>query len=362
ADGSISIDLVAALATDGPFIYNLYDSFNNLVRSQPDAIFDNLTADDYEVEVVSSRGCISPRVPAYITEPSALMGAASAAPFTCNPASNTFNTTIITAYADSNGDGTGTLTGTGPYTYSINDGTPVFDGTNFQSGNTFEIIDNGSPQTIIVTIRDSKGCEVTETVDLIPPTGLSFNFNELNPITCDASGSGVVASRVEIIIDQGPGNYGVEILPLGSQPERFTTGSDRIVWELDTPGDYIFAVRDIDNGGCLYVTPIHTVPDYNLIEATIAELNPVTCFNGSDGAISIQVSNYIGVYNYEVFSRDATGIETSTGVSGSFDTANPINSPEIISGVPAGNLVVRIEAVDSPFCDTVSNTITVHGP
>jgi gliding motility-associated-like protein len=362
ADGSVTVDLVAASATDGPFTYNLYNSSNVLVRSQADAIFDNLAADSYGVEVVSSRGCISPRVLAVINEPTALMIAASAPPFSCNLANNTFNTTTLTVYADSNGDGTGILTGTGPYTYSINDGTPVFDGTNFQSGNTFEIIDNGSPQTIIVTIRDSKGCEVTDTIDLIPPTGLSFNFNELNPITCDASGSGVVASRVEIIIDQGPGNYGVEILPLGSQPERFTTGSDRIVWELDTPGDYIFAVRDIDNGGCLYITPIHTVPDYNLIGATIAELSPVTCFNGSDGAISIQVSNYIGVYNYEVFSRDATGIETSTGVSGSFDTANPINSPEIISGVPAGNLVVRIEAVDSPFCDTVSNTITVHGP
>src|SRR5690606_19166007 len=46
ANGSISIDLVAALATDGPFIYNLYDSSNNLVSSQTDAIFDNLTADD----------------------------------------------------------------------------------------------------------------------------------------------------------------------------------------------------------------------------------------------------------------------------------------------------------------------------
>ncbi|RTE53188.1 gliding motility-associated C-terminal domain-containing protein [Arenibacter aquaticus] len=362
ADGSISVDLVAATATDGPFVYNLYDSSNTLVVSQADAIFDDLVADAYEVEVVSSRGCTSARVPASILEPSALVGAATAAPFSCNPSSNTFNSTTITAYADTNGDGTGTLTGTGPYTYSINDGTPIFDGTNFQSSNTFEIIDNGSPQTIIVTIRDNNGCEITDTVNLSPPSGLTFNFNELSPITCDASGSGVMASTVEVIIDQGPGNYGVEILPLGSQPERLTAGSDRVVWDLDTPGDYIFAVRDIDNGGCLYVTPTYNVPDYNLIEAVINEVKPVTCFNGSDGEISIAVNNYIGIYNYEVFSRDAAGVETSTGVSGSFDTSNPIATPEIITGVPAGNLIVHIEAVDSPFCDTVSNTTTVHGP
>lgn len=362
ADGSITVDLDPTTATDGPFVYNLYDGSNNLVRSQADAIFDNLLPDAYSVEVVSSRGCISPREPASIIEPTALMGAASALPFSCNLANNTFNSTIITAYADTNGDGTGTLTGTGPYTYSINDGTPVFDGTHFQSDNTFEIIDNGAAQTIIVTIRDSKGCEITDTVHLTPPSGLTFSFNEINPITCDASGSGVMASTIAIIIDQGPGNYGVEILPLGSQPERLINGSDRVTWDLDTPGDYIFAVRDIDNGGCMYVTPVYTVPDYNLIEAIINEVAPISCFNGSDGEISIQVNNYTGVYNYEVFSRDASGVETSTGVTGSFDTENPINSPEIITGVPAGNLVVRIEAVDSPFCDTVSNVTTVRGP
>ena len=32
---------------------------------------------------------------------------------------------------------TGTPTGTGPYTYSLNDGTPQFDGTNFQTSNVF---------------------------------------------------------------------------------------------------------------------------------------------------------------------------------------------------------------------------------
>jgi len=362
ADGSITVDLIDASATDGPFVYNLYDSSNTLVISQADAIFENLTADIYSVEVVSSRGCMSTRVSATIVEPTALIGAANAPAFTCNPASNTFNTSTITAYADTNGDGSGTLTGTGPYTYSINDGTAVFDGTNFQSSNTFEIIDNGAPQTIIVTIRDNNGCEVSDTVNLTPPSGLTFSFNELTSITCDASGSGVMASTVEIIINEGPGNYGVEILPLGSQPERLTSGSDRLVWDLDTPGDYIFAVRDIANGGCLFVTPTYNVPDYNLIEAIINEVKPVTCFNGTDGEISIEVNNYTGIYNYEVFTRDAAGVETSTGVTGSFDTANPISSPEIITGVPAGNLLVRVEAVDSPFCDTVSNTTTVHGP
>ncbi|SHJ42056.1 gliding motility-associated C-terminal domain-containing protein [Arenibacter nanhaiticus] len=361
-DGSITVDLVSATATDGPFTYNLYDSTNTLVRSQADAILDNLSADTYEVEVVSNRGCVSLRLGATIAEPTELMGKAYALPFSCNLATNTFNTTSLFIYTDSNGDGSGSLTGTAPYTFSINDGTAVFDGTNFQSSNVFEIIDNGRPQLITVTIRDANGCEVIDTINLTPPDGLTFSFNEISSIGCDASGTGVVPGTVEIVIDQGSGNYGVEILPLGSQPERMTGGADRIVWDIDTPGDYIFAVRDIDNGGCLYVTTIHTVPDYNLLVADINEIKPVTCFGGSDGEISIAINNYVGKYEYEVFSRDLAGVETSTGVMGSFDTENPINTPEIITGVPAGNLVVRILELDSPYCTVISNVTTVHGP
>ena len=361
-DGSITVDLDPVTATDGPFTYILYDSSNAVVISQPDAIFDNLAPDTYQVEVVSNRGCSSRTGDIIITEPSVLQLNADAPPFSCNLSNNSFNTTTITAFADTNGDGTGVLTGTGPYSYSINDGTPIFDGTNFQSSNTFEIVDNGANQSIIVTVRDNNGCEAMSTVNLTPPSGITFSFNPLTPITCDASGSGVTAGTVEIIINEGAGNYGVEILPLGSQPERLSSGSDRVIWDLDTPGDYIFAVRDIDNGGCLYVTPVYTVADFNTIEAVINEVKPVTCFNDNDGEISIEINNYTGIYNYEVYSRDASGVETTTGVSGSFDTANPINTPEIITGLPAGNLIVYVEAIDAPFCDTVSNVTTVRSP
>lgn len=104
------------------------------------------------------------------------------------------------------------------------------------------------------------------------------------------------------------------------------------------------------------------MPEYNNIEAVIAEVDPVTCFNGSDGSISLEINNYSGVYNYEVFTRDNAGVETSTGVTGTFDTTAPINNPEIIQNVPAGNLVVRIEALNTPYCDAVSNVTTVRSP
>lgn len=362
-DGSITVELDPASATDAPFTYNIYVGTSTTpLQSIEDATFENLEPGTYQVEVVSERGCAVRSGNIVVSEPTVLEVTPVAPDFTCNPSANSFSTTTITIYTDDNGDGTGTDTGNGDYSYSLNDGTPFYDGTNFQSSNTFEIIDRGVDQTIDVIVRDGKGCETTETITIATPTDLTFNFNMLNPITCDATGSGASAGQLEIIVDQGPGNYEVQVLPLGSQPAQFSSGSDRVVWDVTVPGDYIFAVRDIDSGTCLFVTPTATVPDFNVINAVINEVKPVSCFGASDGEISIEVNDYNGAYNYEVFLVDNTGTEVTTGVTGSFDTTAPIAIPEIITGLPAGNLIVRVEALASPFCDTASNTAPVRSP
>ncbi len=363
ADGTIAVELQPGSDTDTPLSYILYDGATTIVIAgpQPSPLFDNLAPDTYQVEVVSDRGCTDRSGNIIISEPTLLQVNAVNTDFTCNPSSNQFSTATITIFTDTNGDGSGTATGTGPYTYSMNDGTPQFDGTNFQTSNTFEVIDNGTNQTIILTARDQNGCEETATVTINTPTDITFSYN-VNQITCDASGIGVSPGSIDIIINEGPGNYEVEILPLGSEPARNSGGTDRVTWDIATPGDYIFAVTDIGSGGCTYLTATVNMPEYNTIEAIIAEVQPVTCFNGNDGQISLQINNYSGVYNYEVFSRDNSGVETTTGVTGTFDTNAPINSPEIITGLPAGNLVVHVEALDSPFCDVVSNVTTVRSP
>ncbi|MEM9076931.1 MAG: T9SS type B sorting domain-containing protein [Bacteroidota bacterium] len=363
ADGTIAVELQPGSDTDTPLSYILYDGATTTIMAgpQPSALFDNLAPGTYQAEVVSDRGCTDRSGNIIITQPTELQVNAVNTDFTCNPASNQFSTATITIFTDSNGDGTGTATGTGPYTFSMNDGTPQFDGTNFQTSNTFEVIDNGTNQTIILTARDQNGCEDTATVTINTPTDITFSFS-VNQITCDASGTGVSPGSIDIIINEGPGNYEVELLPLGSEPARNSGGTDRVTWDISTPGDYIFAVTDIGSGGCTYLTPTVTMPEYNNIEAIIAEVRPVTCFAGNDGEISLEVNNYSGQYNYEVFTRDSAGVETSTGVTGSFDTNAPINTPEIITGLPAGNLVVRVEALDTPFCDVVSNVTTVRSP
>ena len=363
SDGSIIVELQAGTDVDGPFYYTLYDGTGTTVLQGPQAtpLFVGLTDGTYQIEVISERGCPFRSGDIILINPPDFLINTVNTEFSCDPNNNKFNTSLITVFTDSNGDGSGTPTGTPPYTYSMNDGTPAFDGTNFQTSSIFELVDNGTDRIITIIAKDQNGCEVVDAFPINAPSDLTFNFI-VSPITCDVTGTGVNPGTIDIIINEGPGNYEVEILPLGSEAPRSSGGTDTITWDIGTPGDYIFAVRDLSLGGCNYLTPIVNVPDYNTIDAVIAELKPVMCFNGSDGEVSIEINNYTGQYNYEVFSRDNAGVETTTGVTGTFDTTAPINTPEIITGLPAGNLVVRVEALDTPFCDTVSNVITVTSP
>ena len=357
-DGTITVELQPGTDTDTPLSFILYDGSTTTVLAGPQgsSVFDNLGPGTYQVEVVSNRGCTDRSGDITILEPTPLQIATTNTEFTCDPSNNRFNTATITVYNDTNGDGTGVNTGSAPYTYEMFDGTTtISNGTN----NVFEVIDNGTTQTLILTTTDNNGCQISDTVVIGPPDDLTFTFN-VNPITCDASGTGVSPGSIDIIVDQGPGNYDVEILPIGSEPVQNSGGSDTVTWSISIPGDYIFAVTDIGNGGCTYFTPVVNVPEYNTIEAVIAEVKPVTCFNGMDGEISIQINNYTGQYNYEVFSRDNFGVETTTGVTGTLDTS--VSNPGLITGLPAGNLVVHVEALDTPFCDTVSNVTTVRQP
>lgn len=363
SDGSAVANLDASTATDGPFLYTLYDALNNIVvPAQNTGIFENLAVGTYEVGIVSNRGCESRSSAFQITEPLALQIAANATAFSCDSSSSNFSISTLSIYHDTNGDGTGNVTGTAPYSYAINDGSTLFNGTNYQTSSTFTLVDTGMPQTIIASIKDANGCETQTTITIQPPSVLSFTFQEVSPLQCDTTGTGVTSGSYEIIINEGMGNYGVSLLPLGSASEKLTNGADRVLWDFSVPGDYIFAVRDIDNGGCLYITPIVQVPEFNTISATINEVTPVQCFGSNDGEISIEISGYSGVYNYEVFSKDAAGALIPTGVLGSFDTIKPITSPEVISGLPAGNLIVLVQAVDAPFCDVWSTVTTIHSP
>ena len=333
SDGTVTAILDPGM-TNPPYVYELYDSTGLvlLVGPQANNTFTNLAAGDYEVLVRSSRLC-EDRVPITITEPLPVSVTATATDFACD-ASNSPTQAVITAIG---------ADGTAPYTYSI-------DGVNFFSTNTFNINDTGVVQNITVTIRDSFGCTDTDLVTINPlPTITDVSVAQITAITC------VNDETARVTVTGGSGDFDFDLLPLGTVPTVSPgAGIFTADFDLTTPGDYTFRVTD-NVTGCYFTSAPYTIAPYDLIEAIATAVTPVTCFGDMDGELSVQVNNYLGNYTYQVFD------DTAAAITGVIATDTSVN-PRTISGLPAGNLYVEIIATDTPFCDDLTNTITIGSP
>ena len=112
-DGSIRANIDPVTNVNPAYQYELYeisDLVTPIVPAQTNPLFTGLVEGDYQVRVISSRGCEGIRNET-ITQPIELTVSAVATEFSCSP-SNSVNTARVTATA-------GVGTGTAPYLYSI---------------------------------------------------------------------------------------------------------------------------------------------------------------------------------------------------------------------------------------------------
>ncbi|MGF1558437.1 MAG: T9SS type B sorting domain-containing protein [Flavobacteriaceae bacterium] len=339
-DGSIDIILQAGTDVDGPMTYRLlnFDTRAMLVSNNAGA-FPNLVPGRYEVEVVSIRNCTALSGLLEISEPPVFAIGATAADFACEPGANRFSSTILTATITSPGTPTN-------YRYSITG----FE--NYQTSPTFEIVDNGSVQNITVYAIDSNGCEATASVTINPPMDVIPSIVQIDPLNCRDP----ERVRIQVV---GTGDFTVTTLSaIAVAPVTNTPGNDYVDVFLPDVGDYFFEVQDNEPLGCVYPMPMHTVISPVLPTVTIGEAGPVQCFGASDGALSIEVTDYTGQYTYNVFSG-SDPLKTTPLATGTLDTAN---NPEIITGLPGGNFFVEVVAIGSPFCSADSNIATIRTP
>ncbi|NER09938.1 gliding motility-associated C-terminal domain-containing protein [Muriicola jejuensis] len=333
SDGTVTAVLDPGM-NNPPYEYELYDGTGLILLSGPQAspTFTGLAAGNYEILTRSSRLC-EDRIPFTITEPAPVDVVATITDFACD-AGNAPTQAVITAVGSD---------GTAPYMYSI-------DGVNFFSSNTFNVNDTGAVQNITVTIRDANGCTDTDIVTINPlPVITDVSLAQIVAITCSND------ETVRLTVTGGSGDFDFDLLPLGSQPTQSPgAGIFTADFDLSAPGDYTFRVTD-NVTGCWFTTVPYNIPPYDLIEVIATAVTPVTCFGDADGEMSIQVNNYLGNYTYQVF--DSAGAP----VTGVVPTDTSVN-PRTISGLPAGNFYVEVIATDTPYCDDLSNTVTIGAP
>ncbi|MFD2100168.1 T9SS type B sorting domain-containing protein [Flagellimonas iocasae] len=339
SDGSLTVVLDPATVVDPVYTYELYQ-MSDLVTpyrfAQNSPVFDNLPAGDYRVRVISSRAC-EDFYDETVTEPTVLTATATATDFLCNP-NNSVNTSTITVTP---------VGGTADYAYSLNN-------INFQTANTFPVIDSGVDQNITVYVRDANGCTTTASVFI--PTINTFTVNVTQNVAISCANPEEVLLTVS---DNGDvsNTYTFELLPIGnpygSAPTVLT--STTATFELTAPGTYTFRVTD-NATGCYVTTTPYIIAPYDLIDVVATATAPAVCFGGA-GTLEINVTGYSGTYDYEVFRSNGT----TTGITGSANTStNPlsITDPALVGG----NYFVRVTETANPLCVEDSNTITIISP
>jgi large repetitive protein len=341
-DGSIDITLQAGTDVDSPISYQLVDFITRApITNNNSGSFSDLAPGRYEVIVTSARNCLALSGELQILEPSPFSISASAPDFACEPGANRYSSTTLTVgIVDPGTVGSG-------YQYSITGF------SNYQSANTFEIVDNGSPQNITVYAIDGNGCQTTFNLPVLnPPSDIVSTIIQVDPLNCRDD----ERVRIQVVGTNDFTVTTVSVVPVA--PVTNTPGNNYVDVFLPATGDYIFEVTD-NTAGCAYPMPAHTVVEPIDPTVVISEAKAITCFvPGNDGELYIEVTDYTGIYTYNVFSISDPG-KTTVLATGTLDTAN---NPETIAGLTGGNFFVEVVSSDIPFCSGDSNSATIRTP
>lgn len=267
--------------------------------------FTNLPGGNYTLTVKDSKGCTTSE-DIEVAEPAALnMQAAEITPVTC--------------YGEANGSiNVGTVSGGNDgYQYSI-------DGTNFQTSNTFN---NLKAANYTILVRDSKGCQLTNSVEIVEPNAVIMQPAIVEAVGCaDASNGTITAGAVT----GGNGSYEFSIDGITFKSSNTFTGLNG--------GNYILRVRD--SKGCSITENIE-LNEPSTLTMEPAEVTNVSCYDSGDGKIIAGiVSGGNGAYEYSLDGINFTPNNTFTSLN-------------------VGNHTITVR--DAKGC-TAKEQITITGP
>lgn len=352
-DGSIGASLGPGTDADGIQEFNLYLASLPLtgteipIATNTSGFFETLGPATYVVQVVTNRLCTAEEE-VTLTEPPVFDITSNDATLTCENGSNRFSTATITATLVSPGNGA-------PYGYRID---PA---GSYQNSPDFDIVDNGTDQTITIYAIDSNGCEDSVTITVFTPIDVVTSTAQLNTLTC------ADPERVQISVTGTSDFTVITTAPSGTTvSDVVIRGATTATLELPSVGDYLIEIQDDSANGCNYPLPVYTVNPPTYPTAIITEANPVLCHGDANGALFIDVVDYSGIYAYEAFLLDVNGNRILPAqATGSFDTANfpDINGDMArITGLVGGNYEVDITSLADPQCPATSDVATVRAP
>jgi len=185
-----------------------------------------------------------------------------------------------------------------------------------------------------LTVGDANGCsQVFPTITVSENSILTASFSVTN-LSCNGGADGAI----DVTLGGGVAPYSVS----WSGSNGYTNLIDQDITGLSA-ADYTLTVTDAL--GCVMIFPTQTVSEPTAISVALASTTPVSCFGGSDGAATINVSGGTGAYTF--LWTAAVGPYTSTD-------EDPV-------GMPAD--VYSLQVTDANGCvQLFPNLVTITQP
>lgn len=362
-DGTIQVELDAATDDDPPYIYELWLGATGTGTFQysqtDDPLFTSLVPGTYGILVRSVLGCVGTLEGIDIdpaTDPTATITTTS---YSCD-VNNAAVFPVITLDNFTDGTPPYRISYTGPSVTVTNQDPATIDTDPVLSGVQIVADEVGAYD---FTIIDDNNCPNTLPTVTIDPYPIMSNPTVVRDVT--AVNGGVIScdnpETVTVSVTRVTGNlagFQFDLLPLGTDTQVVAedpSGTTEATFTINSTGSFTFMITDLDTGCTINTTP-YDIGIFDTIEVAAVELTSVACNGDATGEIELTVTGYTGDYNYEV-------VDVVTGLTEIASTpANTATNPITISGVTAGNYVVNVEALDTPFCDEVSNTVNISEP
>ncbi len=175
----------------------------------------------------------------------------------------------------------------------------------------------------VVRVRDTRGCEQTDTINIQPPVPLVLNPIAPTTLDCSDSEDGVITATATG--GQGVGTYFFSLtLPDGSVSARVNNGTDTFQWIDLKPGNYIVTVSDNLTCEAFQDPVVITAPPAVTVDVTPTG---ISCLTANPNNILVTGGGGVpGGYTYGYIFTDATTGAVSPIVYQASDTF--LNLPE----------------------------------
>ena len=326
---------------------------NEVVNTTPkDFSFTGLKAGNYTVTVVSSRNCKAERV-INIAEPAVLSitNVAVTRAYRCN-ASNHDQAALVKAVVAG---------GTQSYTYNFE----LFDGvttitTGYTSSDVLSVTNSSTQtQTVIVYVRDAKGC-MTDTrsnpLEIAPLKRITnISATKLVQIACGSD------ERVRFTISGGNNQgYLVYVTTGVATPSThtLTAGINSVTVDFGAPGYYEVTVTDSATG--CYATTSYTITPFDSMVIGGTQSKSVSCASGNDGVLRLEMTGYQGSYSYRVLQATPTVMVVIPPTTVAGEVA-AVRKHDIV-GLSAGSYIVEVTQTQWPSCTKSTTQVMISGP